>query len=1503
MKQYYLYMKRKAALGISVLFLLIIVTPTAPALNLSNAPLFLVPGSDPLVMLNMSKDHQLFFKAYNDYSDLDNDSTFETTYTDTITYTGYFDSGKCYTYNSGQGRFEPAALATGTNSHYCSSQWSGNFMNWASMSRMDLVRKLLYGGKRSTDSAADTVLERAYLPHDAHSWAKFFGATATEQTELGLLTPFNSTERANGITFCNTTAASSGSVSQTVTDPPLIRVAGGNYALWAGNERWQCRWSEEGVSSNGNVPAQSGLSAASSNPSQAANGLGQDNYIARIQVCVSGLLGNEDCTQYPSTNYKPTGLLHDFGEDGSIKFGLMTGSYEKNISGGVLRKNIETFANEVNVATDGTFISPLPADSIVRTLDKIRIYGYQYSNGTYRFGTGDNCTWQLTDITEGTCTSWGNPLSEMYLESLRYFTGLNATPAFVADDSGRIAGLNTATWSDPLNNQNWCSSINVLNFNASVSSYDNDQMGGLSGVASGTSATTLTNTVGDDEGISGNSYFIGRNGTINNELCTGKTISTLGTAFGLCPEAPTVSGSYLMAGAAWMAHTEQIRSDITEAIGDDEALRVNTYGIALSTGVPRIKIPIPSSTDTVTILPAYRLDRAQDGGGALVDFKIVAQDLTAGTGTFYVNWEDSEQGGDFDQDVWGLISYSISGSNITVTTDTIAESTGNPQGFGYVISGTTRDGVHFHSGIEGFTFVDPTGVTACTNCQVGDAATSYTYTTGPSTTQLLEDPMFYAAKWGGFTDLDADSKPNTTGEWDIADSNGDPNPDGIPDNFFRVTNPAGLKASLNTALEKISRSSSSASAVGVNAGFISSSTRLFQAQFESESWTGHLLLKGFDTTTNAILNVNDWYVELATTPEPIPPDTQPASNFADILMAQVNGLSKTSGGTFSSRQIITTKYDGGTPTFTPTAFTWAGIGAINQATLGGGNATLGGNRVNYLRGDTSLEDNINFRKRRSGKTVQGDGTLGIPNVLGDIIHSSPIYVAEPPFFYTFTGYQTFQSTNSSREAMVYVGANDGMLHGLSAATGEEKIAYVPSMVYSNLVGYTQPTYTNQHKYFVDLTPTVGDAYGNFGTCTTPPCWRSVLVGGLRGGGKGYFALDVTDPTDFATAETTPTNVVLWEFPNPNTSTADVADLGYSYSEPLIVRIANGDRWVAIFGNGYNSTGKAGGGAEAALYAIDITDGSVIKKLSLGGNSSDNGLSSPTAVDIDNDNVADLIYAGDLDGQLWRVDITGNPNSWQADKIFQAQDGSATPIPQPITSRPDVGNHPTGEAGYMVYFGTGKYIETTDKSLDSTRVQSFYGIWDEDGNTLITRAELQSQSVSTPTDAGGTALPDFRTVTNNPVDWTNAGGSGIQRGCRIDFDGLAAPGSPAATAGELIVSNPVLRPGKVLFTTTIPSDQGCTFGGEGWLMEVNPDNCGLPSFNVLDTNDDGVIDNNDTTVAGKLSKAGPGPTPIPITKDDTTEIKFQTGTKAIIEPVENQKQPGENSGRQSWRQIQ
>ncbi len=1480
--------------GLGFAVLSVLFSSAAHAMSLAQAPLFLVTYAEPLVMLNMSNDHQLYFKAYDDYSNLDSSSEAETTYKHSIDYYGYFDSDKCYSYSSGI--FEPTSE---TADKYCSGiNWSGNFLNWATMSRMDAVRKILYGGMRSTDTASVTVLERAFIPTDSHSFVKYYDGGDVDQ-----LTPYST-----AISMCNTTYASSGN-SRDNTDPPLMRVAQGNYSLWTAHEVNQCHWSEENNNSNSNNPAVTGISASSTPPSNSATGSAE--FTVRVKVCVSGL-EEDNCEEYPSGYKKPTGLLHEYGEDGSIKFGLMTGSYQKNKSGGVLRKNITSFADEVRSA-DGIFL--FPTDSIVGTLNKLRITRFDF--GSNQYNTLDSCSFGKYGFDDGECSNWGNPQSELFYESLRYFAGKSATPDFNANDSSYINAITTASWSDPLNSANYCAPANIIQFNASTNSFDGDQLSGFSDFSATQTLDEFTDEVGDGEGVTdAGTYFIGTIPGSTDKSCTAKDLDNLSDGTGTCPEAPWLEGTYQIAGLAYFAKTESIRSNLLEYNGTTADIRVNTFGVALSPAQPVIRVPVPGTDDKeVLILPACMEfrdgsvsgapvnanGRRHNGNCAIVDFKIVEPHTEVGgvaTGKFLVLWESAQYGGDYDQDMGGIIEYQIDSNSIEVTTDVYGASTGGIHGFGYVISGTTQDGLHIHSGHNDFKdYEDPySGIQDCISlggCNYGDAATSVTYAIGTTTATQLETPLYYAAKWGGFSEEDnvalrpsgtssPNNKPDQNYEWDN-------NSDGIPDNYFYSTNPSELYTALSKVFEDISEQTASASSTAANSQKLATGTNIFQATFNSEDWSGGLLKYDVNTSSGALTLSSTWGA-----------DGDAATELSS-----------------SGRTIITYNPDATGATDDGMAFTWARLNLddadhdpitsyidyLNTDPDTGTTDALGQDRLNYLRGDDSKE------KSESG------GIFRIRSrILGDIVNSGPVYVGDPNFRYSDTleggsveTYSAFKSRVSGRTKMVYVGANDGMLHGFNVADGEEELAYIPSTFFTDavLTKLTSSDYT--HRYYVDGSPTVGDAVFSDNQ------WHTVLVGGLNAGGKGIYALDITNPSSFSETDGGASSTILWEITSADT--VNFGDLGYTFSRPAIVRNYDGT-WVAVFGNGYDN-------GHAVLYIVNVQTGALIDSVTVDGASTDNGLSTPAPVDINGDGTVDAIYAGDLKGNMWKF-IPDSGGSWKsafgANPLFSAPGSTTSTNDRSITTRPEVGLHPDGLPGVMVYFGTGKYVETTDNVTDD--VQRFYGIWDlwnngstsslsgapstpsiSDSNLLrqcVTTGTLDETCVSNQLSSSGEVFGsgnEVRYVSSNTITTWNWSSSTGHMGWYIDLP----------ETGERQVTRSLLRAGRIIFVTTIPSDHPCSDGGSSWLMELDAAYGGSLGIPVFDLNGDGVFDENDMKSEDGTNFSSSGVRSDSVTQSPTVltdpegekEIKYRSSSSASSTIEINTEKPALANKRRSW----
>lgn len=656
--------------------------------------------------------------------------------------------------------------------------------------------------------------------------------------------------------------------------------------------------------------------------------------------------------------------------------------------------------------------------------------------------------------------------------------------------------------------------------------------------------------------------------------------------------------------------------------------------------------------------------------------------------------------------------------------------------------------------------------------------------------------------------------------------------------YFSASNPTELVTAFTEVVNNVADRISSSSSVALNSGSLTGSNFAYQARFDSSNWTGQLLAYPISASTGVLSTTASWD--------------------AAVLL---NGQHYDTG-----RQIITYKPStrAGIPFRTGSLDTSQST-ALNYNPITATTDTQGSARLNYLRGDASNEgtgNNYRVRNRLCGLVACPPGTN--TGVLGDIINSGPLYVGPPPFDYPTSletpSYPAFRdlAANKNRTPIIYAGANDGMLHGFNASTGLEMFAYVPDKVYNNLSRLAHTPYT--HKYFVDGGTMAGDV-------VIGGVWRSILVGTLRKGGQGIFAIDITDPSSFTEANAS--NLVLWEFTDAND-----ADLGYTYSEPSIVRMHNG-KWAVIFGNGYNNSeadGMASTTGRAVLYILVVSDytsaggwilGTNYFKLTTGVGSvtTPNGLASPAAVDNDGDYIVDQIYAGDLQGNMWRFDVTSSTAStW--DNPGNRKLVYAAGSQQPITVRPRIRKHPAGQPGNMVYFGTGKYLETSDSSIVGATTQTFYGVWDESGVANPVKTNLLEQTVL------GSSTAQFRVTSNNPMIWR--AGSPVPSPSYIGWY-LDLP-----TTGERQVTNPILRGGRIIFTTVIPSDDPCSVGGDGWLMELNASSGGRLDNTPFDVNNDGVFSGLD--LIGGLPASGQKLTGIP------SSPTIQTGGNPAVSPA-------------------
>ena len=423
--------------------------------------------------------------------------------------------------------------------------------------------------------------------------------------------------------------------------------------------------------------------------------------------------------------------------------------------------------------------------------------------------------------------------------------------------------------------------------------------------------------------------------------------------------------------------------------------------------------------------------------------------------------------------------------------------------------------------------------------------------------------------------------------------------------------------------------------------------------------------------------------------------------------------------------------------------------------------TLGEDRLNYIRGDQTKEGTDNPLSYTTAKPFRQRASRQ-----GDMVNSSVWFVGSPVSNYSLNGYKEFVRAQLDRDRMIYVGGNDGMLHGFSAVDGQEKIAYVPRGVIPSLASLTYTTYNDNHRYFVDGSPMSGDVNLAEETSNTPD-WRTMLVSSLGGGGKGYFVLDITKPGS-TFIENNAASLVVMDKTLHSTETfaadcstlADAAsqkacsdnkDIGHVFAAPVlddanqlrttqIVRM-NNNRWAAVMGNGYNSTNQR------PVLLIQFLDGAkelvrlVATKTTATGaslNTTDNGLSAPRVVDINGDGKPDVVYAGDLKGNMWKFMVASpDPANWgvafNGVALYKASGpsvrGSDRNQDQPITAPPTVrandrkktvtieGQETTvNVGGMMVAFGTGMNVTRADP--ENTKVQTVYSVLDNTNYKLV-----------------------------------------------------------------------------------------------------------------------------------------------------------------------------------------
>lgn len=709
--------------------------------------------------------------------------------------------------------------------------------------------------------------------------------------------------------------------------------------------------------------------------------------------------------------------------------------------------------------------------------------------------------------------------------------------------------------------------------------------------------------------------------------------------------------------------------------------------------------------------------------------------------------------------------------------------------------------------------------------------------------------------------------------------------------FFSAESPDDIVKAFKEIINRIAERTSTAGKPGVSSSVslqgddlstVSITNRIFETRYDSEEgWAGNLVRKNVVRQANGIPNITEEWSAATRL------DAQTTRN---ILMAGSgdNGLQEFNWNNLSSAQKATFNVNPD------------GIGTVTDS--------RGSDRVNYVRGSRNFEGNGpgNFRARKT--------------VLGDIINSSPVVVSRPdnvPYLMDRIDgapgrYLSYMKAAAARPELVYVGANDGMLHAFKAGPaadggGTEAFAFIPSAVIPNLYRLAGQSFAGGgHRFYVDGTPVVRDVYlgGE---------WRTVLVGTLRAGGKSIFALDITNPGADGSGVK-----LLWEVSN---ASAGFEDLGYTFPRPEIARLHSG-QWGVLLGNGYDS--KDG---KAALFVIDIADGTLLRKLEVDdGASGSNGLSSVRGADNNSDGVVDYAYAGDLKGNLWRFDLAPGANPAEADPFARSVIGVASPngfkvsyggkpmfqaafngVAQPITGLPSIVRHPT-RRGYLIIVGTGKYFETSDSAPDTSKPNTLYAVWDRytrgqgttAANALANRSNMEQRTITNQTTASfdGTSRT-VRVISDGTVQWYMANTTPTQEAdeSRVNRRGWYLDLSVGTTyRGEMLINDMLARGGTLLFSTITPNDDPCADGLTSFLYGINAETGARLALPPFDFSRDGQITTADLLASGiapsGVEMAVPGG--IPLTADG---IICGNDGECIDFVV-----PTEEQGRTSWQDV-
>ncbi len=1235
--------------------------PSIPPVVLANDPLYAAAlGDKPALALALSVEFPTVGAQYVHEAQ----ATTDASYSNSNEYLGYYDAESCYTYKNAPTetpvapqtiadfkRFVRSGAAT---NRMCNNAFSGNFLNWASNSAIDMLRLSLTGGDRYIDTDSLTILQRAVIPNgDPICMWNSSNFPAKQLLRNG---------------------GTSGSLYFGAVPTAMVNAAGAN-DIWVANTLNRIYFGTAKAGGCGNTGSYTLGVAASANQMGTIESKNQ-SLPAGTTECASengnctGFTGTKEIWYGASSSWKVAPAVGSVGCNNTVFGDPIVGTakkcYYRDYSGSWTPTSADS-----NLNSDGFFYARVEVcNATAGALQDVRDYGLckKYPHGNFK-PTG--AVQKYSDQLRLAAFGYLMDQTASYSNG-RYGGVLRAPMKYVGGRTFDINGIdNTSSGGNP--KREWDESTGVLIVNP-----EGDATYGKSGVI------TYLNQFGRTGPVAGRYKKYDPVGELHYEA--------LRYLQGLQPSPDAISNI-----TADMYDGFPVATAWTDPYGDG---RTNSSNYAC------LKSNIVVIGD-INTHDGNRLPAANEAANIpdIDHWRSIVQKFEKKQSVSYVDGQGVERTLGSPDPANNSVPTSTQGSQIMGSA--YWAHTHDIRGAGW-----TDDVAKQRPGLRVKTFVFDVNEYAAQNNVA---------------TRRYANQFFMAAKYGGFeadpSNL-AGNPYNTKGNpfyrddmttvdkyvWEDTDTSS--SRVGEANTYFLQSDARGVLRAFDDIFARAATAARSIAGSAIASKSLTQvGSTIYQGTFDTSNWTGDLLALPVTVDSSNVVTIGST------------PTWSAATELSKKAPADRKIFVGNAGATAN-------------PVATP--FTWAVDGivaslrtALDKSPVTGATDGLAEKRLNYLRGDPA--DEATLFRRRNGK------------LLGDIVNSGVAYSGVPSASISASNYASFYATNKTRTAAVFVGANDGMLHAFSATSGEELFAYIPSWLGPKLPALTSPTYANAHQNFADGTPAVAEA-------EVGSAWKTVLVAGTGGGGRGVFALDVTNPASFDAGK------VMWEF-----TQADDADMGYVIGRPAILKLRTSApnetaayKWFALVAGGVNSyvADSAGvyGSGKPSLFLLDLSKGAGVS-WSLNSNyykisfPFDSELSATKATGMVNFKAAlglngevAQLFAGDLHGKLWKLDFSKFGHSdWNIGKLSSFNDGNTTPVPlplyiakdgsgtvQPITMAPLVAYGPNAQSAFVL-FGRGKYLEVADKS--STQQQSVYMVYDDGTSVLDSPAATATSAIS------------------------------------------------------------------------------------------------------------------------------------------------------------------------------